>query len=144
CVRVLIMTDAFDAAARAIAALDERSNTTAAAYHAELALRSGRVAEAERYAVEAPAPAVLVCALAERGAYREAHEVLRAHDVRERASLRQARARLMLAEGRFEQPHADARAVGLWRERQGRPNPTLDGWRSTAAVALAHLGRRQE
>jgi DNA-binding CsgD family transcriptional regulator len=141
CVRVLIMTDAFDAAARAIAALDDR---TAAAYHAELALRLGRVAEAERYAVEAPAPAVLVCALAERGAYREAHEVLRAHDAREHASLRHARARLMLGEGRFEQAYADARAVGLWRERQGRPNPTWDGWGSTAAVALAHLGRRRE
>jgi DNA-binding CsgD family transcriptional regulator len=87
---------------------------------------------------------VLVCALAERGAYGEAHEVLRAHDARESASLRHARARLMLAEGRFEHAYADARAAGLWRERQGRPNPTWDGWRSTAAVALAHLGRRAE
>ena len=32
----------------------------------------------------------------------------------------------------------------MQRERQGRSNPTLTRWRSTAALALAHLGRRDE
>jgi hypothetical protein len=50
----------------------------------------------------------------------------------------------MLAEGRFEDAYAEACEVGARRERQGRPNPTWDGWGSTAAVALAHLGRRAE
>jgi DNA-binding CsgD family transcriptional regulator len=158
CVRVLILTDAFEAAARAIAALDERASASAAAYQAELALRTGRVAEAERWALRAlelarepqPGPfvgaafAVLVCAYAERGAFREAHELLRATRAPQSTRLRHAQARLMLAEGRFEDAYAVACEVGGRRERQGRPNPAWDGWRSTAAVALAHLGRRAE
>ncbi len=155
CVRVLILADAFEEADRAIAALGERDG--AAAYHAELALRTGRVAEAERSAARAldlahhqPGTfagdplAVLVSALTERGAFREAHELLRTRHTPDTASLRHARTRLMLAEGRFEEAHAEAREVGVERERQGRPNPTWDGWRSTAAVALAHLGRPEE
>jgi DNA-binding CsgD family transcriptional regulator len=158
CVRVLIMADAFDAAARAIAALDERTSPSAAAYRAELALRMGRVADAERWALQTlelalehqpgqfarDALAVLVCARAERGAFREAHELLRGTRALESTSLRHAHARLMLAEGRFEDAYADAREVGARREQQGRTNPTWDGWRSSAAVALAHLGRRAE
>jgi DNA-binding CsgD family transcriptional regulator len=146
CVRVLIMTDAFDAAARAIDALGERKGAPAAAYRAELALRSGRVADAERWAIQSLelVPAVLVSAYAERGAFREAHELLRAGHAPHSTSLRHAHARLMLAEGRFEDAYAVALEVGLRRERQGRPNPTWDGWRSTAAVALAHLDRRDE
>jgi len=158
CVRVLILTDALEAAARAIAALDGRASACAAAYHAELALRTGRVADAEQWAASAlelarepqPGPfagdalAVLVSARAERGAFHEAHELLRASRAPHSTRLRHARARLMLAEGRFEDAHAEACEVGARRERQGRPNPTWDGWRSTAAVALAHLGRRAE
>ena len=158
CVRVLILTDALEAAARAIAALDERAGACAAAYRAELALRTGRVADAERWAVQAlelarepqPGPfagdatAVLVSAHAERGASREARELLRASRAPQSTRLRHAHARLMLAERRFEAAYAEAREVGARRERQGRPNPTWDGWRSTAAVALAHLGRRAE
>jgi DNA-binding CsgD family transcriptional regulator len=158
CVRVLILTDAFEAAARAIDALEERAGACAAAYRAELALRNGSVADAERWASRAlelaresqPGPfsgdacAVLVSAHAERGAFREAHELLRATRPPHRTRLRHARARLMLAEGRFEDAYAEACEVGARRERQGRLNPTWDGWRSTAAVALAHLGRRAE
>lgn len=144
CVRVLILSDAHDEAARAIAALRERANASAAAHRAELALRAGRIAEAESYALEASSPDVLVCALAERGAFREAHEVLRDHGAPEGASLRHARARLMLAQGHFEEAYADARDVGLRRDAQGRANPTWDGWRSTAALALTHLDRREE
>jgi DNA-binding CsgD family transcriptional regulator len=155
---VLIMTDAFDAAARAIDALGARASACAAGYAAELALRSGRVADAERCALQAlrlardepvgpfagdPLP-VLISAYAERGAFREAHELLRAGRAPQSTSLRHARARLMLAEGRFEDAYADALEVGVRRERQDRSNPTWDGWRSTAAVALAHLDRRDQ
>ncbi len=158
CVRVLILTDAFDAAGHAIAALDERASACAAAYRAELALRTGRAVDAERWAEKAielarepqpgpfagDAPAALVCAHAERGKFREAHERLLATSGPHGTRLRHAHARLMLAEGRFEEAYAEAREVGAQRERQGRPNPTWDGWRSTAAVALARLGRRAE
>ena len=158
CVRVLILSDAFEAASRAIAALDERLSACAAAYRAELALRTGRVADAERWALQAlelarepqPGPfagdavAVLVSAYAERGAAGKAHELLRVTRAPHSTRLRHARARLMLAEGRFEAAYAEACEVGSRRERQGRPNPTWDGWRSTAAHALTHLGRRAE
>ncbi|HET6870185.1 MAG TPA: LuxR C-terminal-related transcriptional regulator [Solirubrobacteraceae bacterium] len=158
CVRVLILTDAFDAAGRAIAPLDERAGACAAAYRAELALRTGRVGDAERWAVRAlelarepqPGPfagdaiAVLVSAHAERGAFREAERLIHACRAPHSTRLRHARARLMLAEGRFEDAYAEASEVGARRERQGRPNPTWDGWRSTAAIALAHLGRGAE
>ena len=58
--------------------------------------------------------------------------------------MRHARARLWLAEGDFERAHAEACEAGALREQQGRPNPTWTPWRSTAALALAHLGRRDE
>ena len=58
--------------------------------------------------------------------------------------MRHARARLWLAEGDFERAYADACEAGALREQQGRPNPTWTPWRSTAALALAHLGRRDE
>jgi hypothetical protein len=116
------------------------------------------VTDAKRWAVQAlelarelqPGPfagdatAVLVSAHAERGAFREAHELVRASRAPHGTRLRHAHARLILAEGRFEAAYAEAREVGARRERQGRPNPTWDGWRSTAAIALAHLGRRTE
>jgi DNA-binding CsgD family transcriptional regulator len=58
--------------------------------------------------------------------------------------VRHARARLWLAEGEFERAHADAVEAGLRLEEQGRRNPSWTPWRSTAALALAHLGRRGE
>ena len=58
--------------------------------------------------------------------------------------MRQARARLWLAERDFERALAEACDAGALREQQGRPNPAWTAWRSTAALALAHLGRRGE
>ncbi len=55
-----------------------------------------------------------------------------------------ARARLWLAEGDFERALAEARESGARRDERGRPNPTWTPWRATAALALAHLGRRDE
>ena len=55
-----------------------------------------------------------------------------------------ARARLWLAEGDYERALAEALVSGALREERGRPNPTWTPWRSTAALALAHLGRREE
>src|SRR6185437_11660072 len=46
--------------------------------------------------------------------------------------------------GDFERAHAEACAAGALREQQGRRNPSWTPWRSTAALALAHLGRREE
>jgi DNA-binding CsgD family transcriptional regulator len=94
---------------------------------------------------------VLVSALAERGAFDEAHQLLRERCfdgalgmTRWEIGLRQARAELWLAQGDFERAHAEALDAGALREAQGRPNPTWTPWRSTAALALAHLGRREE
>jgi DNA-binding CsgD family transcriptional regulator len=157
CVAVLIMSDAIEEARRAIGALRARAVVPAAWYEAELALRVGSVADAERHARVALEEAgeraslsatgalrVLVGALTERGATAEAHEMLRTSNAPPSTGLRHARARLMLAEGRFEAAYATASEVGVRRARQGRTNPTFDAWRSTAAIALAHLGRSEE
>jgi DNA-binding CsgD family transcriptional regulator len=155
CVGVLIMADAMDEAREAIAALRYRASTTFAWFQSELALRTGDLAVAERHAREALEAAgdagsafvgayrVLASALAERGAFDAAHEVLGRLPADSTALLR-TRARVALAEGRFQQAYDDACATGTRNARHGRPNPTWDGWRSTAALALAHLGRRQE
>ena len=155
CVAVLIMTDEVDAARRAIAALRGPASAAAAWLHSELALRTGALSDAERQATQAleiagdaarawsGALRVLVCALAERGAFDEGHELL-ALLAPDSLALLRARARLRLAEGRFEHAYADACEVGTRLAHQGRLNPTWDGWRSTAALALAHLGRRSE
>jgi DNA-binding CsgD family transcriptional regulator len=136
----------------------------AAFYASELALRTGRVAEAENLArlaldvLEEPlnvftggALEVLVNALTERGAFQEARDVLHEHGLAGalgtsiwQVGMRHARARLWLAEGDFERAHAEAMEAGALREQQGRPNPAITPWRSTAAIALAHLGRRDE
>ena len=143
CIRVLIKTDRADDARRAIAALRTEANGTgsvplhaaAAAYAAELSLRAGHVSDAEAHARTALehggggaatyattiASAALVTALAERGEFDEARE--RAGDLIE------ARARLALAEGDFETAHTYGCDAGA---------------RWVAALALAHLGRREE
>ncbi len=172
CVRALVMTDRSDAARRAIAAIREvavdrgslRLRAAADWYAAELALRTGRVVHAEnharlalgdggtdRNAVSGGAIEVLLGALAERGAFEPAHELLRERELCGRLGRRpweigvlHARARLWLAEGDFERAHADACEAGALREQQGRPNPTWTPWRSTAALALSHLGRCRE
>jgi DNA-binding CsgD family transcriptional regulator len=145
CIRVLIRTDRADHARRAIAALRTEAGETgsvplhvaAAAYGAELALRTGHVSRAEARAREAlelagesstvftrSAAQILVAALAERGEFDEAHE----HGTGNHADAH-TRARLALAEGDFEAAYSDACDAG-------------DRW--IGALALAHLGRREE
>jgi DNA-binding CsgD family transcriptional regulator len=172
CARVLVMTDHAEEARRAIAAMREEAVArgslrlrAVAAWHAsELALRTGQVADAENHSRLAldlvdedvniftgGAIKVLVYALAERGEFDEAAGLLREHGLdgplgvtRWEIAMRQARAHLWLAEGDFERAYAEASDAGALREGQGRPNPTWTPWRSTAALALAHLGRREE
>jgi DNA-binding CsgD family transcriptional regulator len=172
CVRTLVMTDRHDEARQAIAAMrDEatargslRLRAGASWYASNLALRSGQVAEAENHARLAldlvddgvntftgGAVMLLLYALIERGEFEEAHELLAEHrldgglrSTRWEIGLRHARARLWLAEGQFERAHTEACAAGALREHQGRRNPSWTPWRSTAARALAHLGRREE
>jgi ATP/maltotriose-dependent transcriptional regulator MalT len=170
--RALVMADHADEAHAAIARLrdhaDQRGSlrlrAAAAWYAADLALRRGRVAEAEDEARTAlclvdddvsvltgGAASVLVHALAERGAFDEARELLRERGLDSsmtgmpwESALIYARARLWLAEGDYERALAEATVSGAQREERGRPNPTWTPWRSTAALALAHLGRRAE
>ena len=173
CVRALIVTDRAEAARRAIADLEAEANVRgsrrlraiASWYAAELALRTGQVAAAERLAGEAleladdeiracvaGAAGVLVSALTERGAFTRARGVLREHGLDghlgggcpSHTSALLARAQLALAEGDFERAYAEASEVGAGCDRDCRPNPTWSEWRSTAALALAHLGRRTD
>ncbi|WP_028061647.1 helix-turn-helix transcriptional regulator [Candidatus Solirubrobacter pratensis] len=173
CARALTLTGDAAGAARAIGALREeatargslRLRAAASSLAAELALRTGSMIEAEHQArlalgavpgegldaVTGGAVEVLLCALAERGAFAEAGGLLREHGLDDalddsiwKAGVRHARARLRLAEGDFERAYADAAGAGRLREAQRSPNPALTPWRSTAALALAHLGRRAE
>jgi hypothetical protein len=173
CVRTLVLTDRPAEAQRAIAAMrDEatargslRLRAGASWYASNLALRSGQVAEAENHARLAldlvddavntftgGAIMLLLYALIERGEFDEARELLgrqRLDDglrsTRWEIGLRHARARLWLARGRLRRRACRggrggraARAARAATTRRWTP------WRSTAAVALAHLGRREE
>ena len=161
CIAVLVATDHAQDAHRAIAALRDEAlargsmplRAAAATYAAELSLRTGRVGEAETQAREAlelaggiasvfaeRAGRVLVAAVVERGAFGEARELLGACG----AGGLHAHAQLALGEGDFEQAHACARDAGARDEQRGRPNPACAGWRSIAALSLAHLGRREQ
>ena len=161
CVAVLVMTDHAREARRAVTALRDDAvangskpmRAAAATYAAELALRIGRPREAEAEARDAldlaggsssawsaSATRALVAALGERGAFDEARELLR---TRGGGDLH-TRARTALAEGDFDRAYADARDAGAHEDQRGRPNPACAGWRSTASLALAHLGRREE
>ena len=168
--RALILTDRAEAAERAIAALEDeargslRLRSVAAWHGSELALRTGadrrrRGPGADRARavndgvniITGGALNVLVCALAERGAFDDARELLRERRLdgelgrmRWEISLRHSRARLWLAEGDFERAYAEASETGRLREEQELSNPTWTPWRTTAALALAHLGRREE
>ena len=144
CVGVLILTDHSQHASRAIAALQTEAHAlgsvpmqaAAATYTAQLSsFESGQVAEAEAHAREAlelatgstfatSAAEVLVAALAERGAFEEARDVLQSA-----GGLIQAPGRLALAAEDFEAAHDHAVEAG---DDAG------------AALALAHLGRRDE
>jgi DNA-binding CsgD family transcriptional regulator len=172
CARTLVLTDRAEEARQAIDAMREhaaergslRLRVGVAWQAAELALRTGQIAEAENHACLAldlvdddvnmftgGAIKVLVYALGERGGFQDARDLLSERGVdgelgltRWDIGLRHARARLWLAEGDYERAYAEAREAGALRERQGRWNPTWTPWRSTAAQALAHLGRRAE
>ena len=167
-VRTLVLTDDLQAPAKIaelLAEADERGSVrmrvAAERYAAELALRLGRVADAETHARLAldlvpedvnaftgGALEALVVALAERGAFAEAHELLQRYPVEGTApweiGMRHARARLWLAEGEYERAYADAAEAGRLRHEQGRVNPSLAPWRVTASLALSRLGRRDE
>lgn len=170
--RTLIFADRLDEARAAIARLRAEArdrgsllSRAAASWHAaELARRAGRVADAEAQArivlelvadgmnvLTGGAADILVWAMAERGAFDEARELLRLHGLDGalggmvwEIGVVHARARLWLAEGDFERARSDACEVGELRGEQGRLNPTWTMWGSTAALALAHLGRRDE
>jgi DNA-binding CsgD family transcriptional regulator len=171
-VRTLILTGRNAEARRAIDALREqatargsvRLRAAAAWYSAELALRTGAVREAELEAraalelsddelnpVTGGALAVLVGTLAERGAFDDAAALLHARGLDGplgrsdwELAVRHARARLWLAMGDYQRAHAEASDAGTLSGRHGRLSPAWASWRSTAAVALAHLGRLDE
>ncbi|MFL5845283.1 MAG: AAA family ATPase, partial [Solirubrobacteraceae bacterium] len=172
CVLALLVSDDHDATRRAITRMREEAlargsaplRAAAAWYASELALRTGRIDDAEREARNAlevcgddpnlfsgSAAAVLATALAERGAFADAHAALDAagpggpYEARSwTLGLREARARVWLIEGAFEQAYAEATAVGVFRHEHGRPNPATSPWRAIAATALAHMGRHAE
>lgn len=172
CVRALIFTDHFAEAQDAIAAMREdrsvrgslRLRAGAAWYAAELAQRTGRIADAEneaRLALDLTpddvnlftggAIEILVWALTERGAFAEAHGLLDEQgltgEIGERIweiGILHSRAVLALAEGDFPRAVEEALRAGRLRVAQGRPNPVWTPWRATAALALAHQGRQAE
>jgi DNA-binding CsgD family transcriptional regulator len=74
---------------------------------------------------------ILACALAEQGAFEEAHALLDEDGIGG-----DTRARVALAEGDFERAHAEAVEAGA--------RGSLGPWRALAARALAHMGRREE
>jgi len=172
CARALVLSDRPREAREAIMRMRDhavargslRLRAATCWYAAELARRTGRVADAENEArmvfdlvdddvnmLTGGAVEVLVWALAGRGAFQEAHELLHergldgplGHMIWE-IGVRHARAQLWLAEGDYERAYAEATEAGELREQQGRPNPTWTAWRSTASLALSHLGRRAE
>jgi DNA-binding CsgD family transcriptional regulator len=172
CVRALVFTDHFGEAHDAIAAMRSdgavrrslRLRAGAAWYAAELAQRTGRVADAEnegRLALDltpddvnlftAGAIEILLWALAERGAFAEAHALLDEHGLNGdiggpiwEIGILHSRAVLALTEGDFMRAYDDAMRAGRLRIAQGRPNPVWTPWRATAALALAHQGRHAD
>jgi DNA-binding CsgD family transcriptional regulator len=172
CVRALIFTDNFAQAGAAVSAMRQdhgvrgslRLQAGAAWYAAELAQRTGRVADAEneaRLALDLTpddvnlftggAIEILVWALAERGAFAEAHALLAEHGLADslggqiwEIGILHSRAVLALAEGDFPRAHDQAVHAGRLRLAQGRPNPAWTPWRATASLALAHQGRQSE
>ncbi len=158
-VRTLIAADRHVEARTAIDALraagSDRLRAAAAVHAGELALRTGDVAGAEREAraaleltgdlgpVASGARVALAGALTERGEYDEAATLLRAPGL-DSAAARHAQARLWLATGEYERGYAEAVEAGARCARDGHLNPARLPWRTTAALALAHLGRRRE
>jgi DNA-binding CsgD family transcriptional regulator len=60
------------------------------------------------------------------------------------AEAHQARARLALAAGEYERGYTAAVEAGARAAADGWVNPAHVAWRTTAALALSHLGRRAE
>jgi tetratricopeptide (TPR) repeat protein len=172
CVRALVFTDHFAEADAAITAMREdpavrgslRLRAGAAWHAAELAQRTGRIADAEnkgRLALDLTpddvnlftggAIEILVWALAQRGAFAEAHSLLKEHGLADEIGgqiweigILHSRAVLALGENDFHRAHDQAVRAGRLRIGQGRPNPVWTPWRATAALALAHQGRQDE
>ena len=167
------MTDRPEEARQAIAAMrDEatargslRLRAGASWYASNLALRSGQVAEAENHARMAlelvddgvntftgGALMLLLYALIERGEFEEARELLAEHRLDGELALHALGDRPapcagapVAGRGRLRaRARRGVRSAGALREQQGRRNPSWTPWRSTAALALAHLGRREE
>jgi DNA-binding CsgD family transcriptional regulator len=96
------------------------------------------------------AAAILVNASIEQGALDRAQSVLDAFGVDERARtqtsavLRLARGRLQLARGRASEALADALTAGQIVVATGSTCPGYLAWRSSAALAHAALGEREE
>ena len=135
--RALILIDHLDDVAPRLVRL--RNRATAARLTAELALRTGVLAEAERHARLAikligrdrGAERILAAALLARGASDEARRV---HDSAEWS----------LAAGDFGRAAALAREDGWRRTAAGQTNPARAGWRATLATALGRAGRSAE
>jgi DNA-binding CsgD family transcriptional regulator len=130
-------------------------------YAAELALRGGQVREAEEHAraalrrlgdsdtsrLRGGALVVLAEAVAEQGKFEPAQAILDACAVAgspaQQQALSHARARAWLAQGEFERAYAELGRAGLSEDSRSGVTPMWLPWRSTAAVALAHLGRHE-
>jgi DNA-binding CsgD family transcriptional regulator len=132
---------------------------------ARVTFRLGRLGEAiahaqsaletegfEGHAFVAPmASAFLADALIERGELEGATSAIARCDLDSRAGesitynvALDSRGRLRLAEGEFEQALEDFNACGEVQEAWGATNPALIPWRSSAALAMAHLGRTDD
>jgi DNA-binding CsgD family transcriptional regulator len=167
----LIVADECEVADALLAQLHDRAARSGAAFDAVgtnivrslLCLHQGRMLEAEadaRSVLEAlgadtchtaappPALAVIVESLVEQGRLADADAHLRAAQIAENippgasfSRLRYARARLRLAQRRWNPALDDARAAGVADERGGMLNPGVP-WRSVAAFASHGAGRR--
>lgn len=152
--------DAFIAAARATGSALAYGFGTC--FRAQLAHRVGDVREAEEDARTSVAifaewgtrtvqPEIFLSeALIERGALREAEELLGSDTTQELeglwdlTQLLYTRGRLRLAQGQLEEALGDLRVCGRRLEAGAAGNPSLCPWRSDAALALARLEQHRE
>jgi DNA-binding CsgD family transcriptional regulator len=153
--RELVLADRVEQAKRAIAALAARDSVpaqgAAARLTAELALRAGRLADAERAARRDPSPAgarLLALALAERGEIAQARAVAATRLAPASDRLAPAPARLAPASDRLA-PAERGEVVARLALAAGDYDAALATARAggdlvVVALALAHLGRRRE
>ncbi len=167
-VRSLMVADRFDDAHRHLTAALDRAQrrgarfafATASWYRADVEFRRGRLSDAEAdgrlaYAIYDPshglfpaATEAVVNALVRRGEAETAEAIMSEHGFGGRlpeapqwVGLTLARGRLRVALGDVERGLADILAAGELRNRQLRPNPGWNPWRSDAALALLALGQ---